>query len=67
MPSDPERFGDYQVRLIHPFQASKSYTCPGCHHEIPPGTGHYVVVPTESPDLRRHWHRPCWDRRLSAR
>ena len=22
-----------------------------------------VVVPVEAPDLRRHWHRGCWERR----
>jgi hypothetical protein len=22
-----------------------------------------VVVPTDAPDLRRHWHRGCWDNR----
>ena len=63
MPSEPERLGELEVRLIHPFQARKTYRCPGCNHEIPSGTGHYVVVPVEAPDLRRHWHRPCWERR----
>ena len=65
MPSEPERFGEYEVRLIHPFQAVKTYVCPACNHDIVPGTGHYVVVPVEAPDLRRHWHRPCWERRKS--
>ena len=63
MPSNPEELGELEVRLIHPFQAVKRYTCPGCNHAIEPGTGHYVVVPVEAPDLRRHWHRPCWERR----
>lgn len=63
MPSEPERFGELEVRLIHPFQATKRYVCPGCNHHVEPGTGHYVVVPVEAPDLRRHWHRPCWERR----
>jgi len=22
-----------------------------------------VVVPVESPDLRRHWHRGCWEKK----
>ena len=22
-----------------------------------------LVVPTEAPDLRRHWHKGCWERR----
>jgi hypothetical protein len=59
----PEHLGELEVRFLHPFQATKRYTCPGCNHEIPPATGHYVVVPVEAPDLRRHWHRPCWERR----
>ena len=29
-------------------------------NDIAPGTGHWVVVPKEAPDLRRHWHRGCW-------
>jgi len=59
--------GPVQVRLIHPFQANKAYLCPGCMQEITPGTGHFVVVPTDEPDLRRHWHRPCWDLRARRR
>ena len=27
------------------------------------GVGHLVVVPRDSPDLRRHWHRSCWEYR----
>ena len=54
---------DVEVRLIHPFQAAKYYICPGCQQEIEPGVGHYVVVPRLAPDLRRHWHRPCWENR----
>ena len=45
------------------YQAAKDYVCPGCNRIIPAGTGHYVVVPVEASDLRRHWHRGCWDRR----
>jgi hypothetical protein len=41
----------------------KSYVCPGCQQEIPVGMGHYVAVPSDAPDLRRHWHYACWDRR----
>lgn len=57
---DPEMLGDLEVRFIQPYQATKAYTCPGCHREIPQGLGHMVVVPVEAPDLRRHWHRGCW-------
>ena len=63
MASEPEKLGELDVRFLHPFQATKRYVCPGCNHDIEAGTGHYVVVPVEAPDLRRHWHRPCWERR----
>lgn len=52
-----------EVRRLQPYQATKAYTCPGCHSPIAPGTGHLVVVPTAHPDDRRHWHRSCWSRR----
>jgi hypothetical protein len=45
----------------------KTYRCPGCDQEIPPGVGHVVAWPapedrwTGGVDDRRHWHRPCWD------
>jgi hypothetical protein len=61
---------DVEVRAVHPFEATKTYVCPGCGHDITPGTGHLVAVPHEAPDLRRHWHRPCWlarDRRRPGR
>jgi hypothetical protein len=51
------------VRFVHPFEATKTYICPGCGHDITAGTGHVVAVPKEAPDLRRHWHRPCWEHR----
>jgi hypothetical protein len=52
-----------EVRYIQPYQATKAYLCPGCHGEIRPGTFHVVAVPADAPDLRRHWHRPCWEHR----
>lgn len=48
---------------MQPYEARKAYVCPGCHHAIPAGAGHVVVVPADAPDLRRHWHAPCWQRR----
>ena len=45
---------------MQPYQATKTYRCPGCDHPIPPGTGHIVVVPERVED-RRHWHRACSD------
>jgi hypothetical protein len=60
---DPTLSGPVEVRHIHPFQATKTYVCPGCSQEIRRGTGHVVVVPVDVPDLRRHWHRSCWEKR----
>ena len=60
---NPEAFGELTVRFVQPYQADKTYQCPGCNREIPEGFGHLVVTPVESPDLRRHWHRGCWNRR----
>lgn len=59
--------GEVQVRRIQPYQAVKAYLCPGCNGEIRPGEGHLVVVPVAAPDLRRHWHRPCWTNRSRRR
>jgi hypothetical protein len=56
-------YGGLQVRRVQPYEAVKEYVCPGCHNVIPRGLGHYVVVPELAPELRRHWHRACWDRR----
>jgi hypothetical protein len=58
---------DVQLRRVQPFEATKPYQCPGCNGRIEPGTGHVVAVPREAPDLRRHWHHPCWDRRHHRR
>lgn len=61
-PTDERMAGldDEVVSPIQPYQARKKYLCPGCESDIEAGVGHLVVVPTESPDLRRHWHRGCW-------
>jgi hypothetical protein len=48
------------VTFVQPYQARKAYLCPGCELTIEAGTGHVVVVPELTPDLRRHWHRGCW-------
>ncbi|MGO9660577.1 MAG: hypothetical protein ACLQVK_19280 [Acidimicrobiales bacterium] len=58
-----EEEGEVELRRISPSQARKPYLCPGCNHEIAPGTAHLVVVPRHAPDLRRHWHTPCWQLR----
>jgi hypothetical protein len=59
--------GAVEVRRVQPYQAAKPYLCPGCNQEIAVGTGHLVVVPVDAPDLRRHWHRPCWAHRARRR
>jgi hypothetical protein len=64
---DPSILGELEVRFLQPYQAIKAYACPGCNGTIPPKTGHYVVVPLAAADLRRHWHRACWDRRRPPR
>lgn len=56
-------YGAVEVRRIQPYEATKTYVCPGCHQDIAPGTGHIVAVPAEATDLRRHWHKPCWAQR----
>jgi hypothetical protein len=61
--------GDWVVRLVPGAASAKSYRCPGCDQEIPAGTPHLVAWPSLSPGPteRRHWHRPCWDRRIQRR
>lgn len=56
-----------EVRAIQPYQARKAYLCPGCNQDITAGQGHLVVVPLTEPDLRRHWHHPCWAHRGNRR
>ena len=51
-----------EVRHVQPYQAVKTYRCPGCDHEIREGEGHKVVVPNGAPEDRRHWHTGCWHR-----
>jgi hypothetical protein len=48
------------VHPVQPYQAAKTYRCPGCEATIEPGVGHLVIIPSDAPDLRRHWHRGCW-------
>lgn len=42
----------------------KTYRCPGCDQQIPPGTPHLVAWPDHGGvDDRRHWHTSCWNAR----
>ncbi|MCO5294395.1 MAG: hypothetical protein M9882_05765 [Homoserinimonas sp.] len=58
---------DWNVQPMSAVNAQKTYRCPGCNLEIPPGTSHIVVWPDDGimgaeSDLRsrRHWHEHCW-------
>ncbi|HKB30500.1 MAG TPA: ATP/GTP-binding protein [Streptosporangiaceae bacterium] len=67
--------GDWVVRRIPGAGSAKAYRCPGCDQEIPAGTPHIVAWPADAQPFginvgvgeRRHWHRPCWQRRLDRR
>jgi hypothetical protein len=65
--TDADHDDGVEVRRVQPYQATKSYLCPGCNQDIPVGTGHVVVVPPDGPDLRRHWHHACWRNRHRRR
>jgi hypothetical protein len=56
--------GEFVVRPVQPYEATKDYRCPGCDHEIRTGVSHLVVVPHDEPEDRRHWHTECWRREL---
>lgn len=58
---------DYFVRPVPAARAEKVYRCPGCDHEVKPGTAHVLVWPAHGPDMedRRHWHTPCWTNRAN--
>ena len=62
---DPSDTEESEVRFVQPYEATKAYLCPGCNRDIPAGMGHMVAIPPEAPDLRRHWHRGCWNNRKS--
>jgi hypothetical protein len=55
---------DWVVRPVAGAYATKTYRCPGCDHEIGPGTPHLVVWRDDDVEDRRHWHTPCWHRRI---
>ena len=55
----------WELRVVQPYQALKTYRCPGCDQEIFPRTLHLVTWPAGSPEQRRHWHRACWNRHVA--
>ncbi|PRY34356.1 hypothetical protein [Umezawaea tangerina] len=58
--------GEWLVRNVPGAQTTKFYRCPGCDHEIRPGTPHVVAWPAAdygSVEERRHWHQGCWNSR----
>lgn len=68
--SDAKADGRWVVQGVPPGASAKTYTCPGCNHDVAVGTSHIVAWPHEpslgstSPlDERRHWHTTCWNRR----
>lgn len=58
--------GEWMVRTVPAAQATEYYRCPGCDHEIRPGTAHVVAWPSAEfggVGERRHWHTGCWHAR----
>ena len=56
----------YLVRTMGSYAAVKTYVCPGCNQNIPPGVAHIVAWPKDAgrgAEDRRHWHKACWERR----
>lgn len=63
-----ERVEDgWVVRSLSGAATDKTYRCPGCDHEVASRTPHVVAWPDGQPDLRRHWHSPCWAARERRR
>ncbi|MCL1871610.1 MAG: hypothetical protein FWF90_14530 [Promicromonosporaceae bacterium] len=64
--------GEWTVRKVR--TSDKTYRCPACSQEIPPGTAHVVAWARDAIggepaglDARRHWHSSCWERRSRLR
>lgn len=65
--SETRRGVTYIVRDVPAHRSTKTYTCPGCQHDIAPGIAHIVAWPQVAPagsqtglEARRHWHQHCW-------
>lgn len=52
----------FDVRRV---SSDKPYVCPGCDLPVRASSWHYVVVPQDAPDERRHWHQRCWEIELN--
>lgn len=62
--------GRWIMRSVPGARATKIYTCPECHRQIPTGVPHVVAWPADpglseqrAVDARRHFHAACWSRR----
>ncbi|GGH59121.1 ATP/GTP-binding protein [Rothia aerolata] len=62
--------GDWFVQYMPAVNAVKTYKCPECSRNIPPGVAHLVVWQEDhlfgrerAVEERRHWHQHCWDTR----
>ena len=60
--------GDWNVRTVT--SQDKTYRCPVCHGDIPPGVPHVVAWSLDDAfgrdsgvESRRHWHTNCFRRR----
>lgn len=65
--TETRRDGMWNVQPVAPASAVKSYVCPGCGLEVPPGQSHIVAwradgLMGDAADIaaRRHWHSHCW-------
>ena len=54
-----------ETRFIQPYEAVKIYVCRVVAEILEEGVGHIVAVPRLAPDLRRHWHKGCWNNRAN--
>lgn len=63
---DPSDTPDTVVHYVMQGDSERAYLCPGCQRDIPAKLSHIVAVPPEV-DLRRHWHRACWENRRPNR
>lgn len=66
--------GEWVVQVVTGSATDRSYRCPGCDQLVPGASPHVVAWPADgllgaeaALADRRHWHRPCWDRRAARR